>query len=459
MSSSLAVSGLGSGLDVNGIVSQLMELERRPLAALDTKEASVQAKISAFGSLRGSLSTLQNAIAGLKLPNDANALDFYSTYKGTVSDESVASITASDGTVPGKYSLEVDKLAQEHRIISAGGTSIGTGTLQISLGTADGTLNKTTTIDIASGNLNSVRDAINGANAGVTAAVVNGENGPQLVLTGNETGERQFIHLSGVSGLEYSPAGSSTDFTEQQAAQNAELKLNGIAISSESNKVTSALEGVTLELKKTTPTDEPVRMELTRDTSSINRALERMVTSFNEFHQLSRELGGYNAETNKGGTLLGDSALRGVDGKLRSMLSSVPDSLSSGAAMRTLSDIGISLQKDGTLKLDTDRLNKALETDFAAVADVAAAYGKSMDATITGMIGSNGLITGRTDGLKRSEESIGKQRETLERRLVDIEARYKAQFVALDSLVSGMMQTSDYLQQQLDSLSGMFKKK
>ena len=95
MASSLSVGGLGSGIDVSGIVSQLMEIERQPLKALDTKEASVQARISAFGSIKSSLSTLQNAIAGLKLPAGGNALDFYSTYSGTLSDDGVASVTAT----------------------------------------------------------------------------------------------------------------------------------------------------------------------------------------------------------------------------------------------------------------------------------------------------------------------------------------------------------------------------
>lgn len=453
MASSLSVSGLGSGLDVTGIVNQLMELEKRPLTALAKKEAGVQAQISAFGAIKGSLSTLQNAIAGLKMPSGGNALDFYSTYKGSVSEEGIASVTAGEGTVPGRYSLEVSQLAKEHRIVSNAETAIGTGMLTIQLGSADGaTVSKTTTVEITNASLTSVRDAINRANAGVTAAVINGDNGPQLVISGEQGGSKQFISLSGVSGLEYAPAGGPTNFTEQQAAQSALIKLNGVSIESQGNKVADALQGVTLDLRKATEDGQSVTLDLTRDTSSINRALERMVTAFNDYHKLSRDVGGYDSAAKKGGALLGDSALRSVDAKMRSMLSNVPPELA-GNGLRTLSDIGISLQKDGTLKLDTDKLDKALSDNFAGVANVAAAYGRAMDEVITGMIGSNGMITGKTEGLNRSITSMAQQRTVIERRLEGIEARYKAQFVALDSLVSGMMQTSNYLETQLKSLS------
>jgi flagellar hook-associated protein 2 len=200
-----------------------------------------------------------------------------------------------------------------------------------------------------------------------------------------------------------------------------------------------------------------VTLTLSRDTSSINKALEKFVSAYNEYNTLVRDLGGYNASTEKAGTLLGDSALRGADGKMRSMLSSVPAELA-GMDKKTLSDIGISIQKDGSLKLDSAKLDKALAADFAGVAKVAAGYGRSMDGIITGLIGSDGMITGKTTGLQDSITGIGKQRQTLERRLESIEARYKAQFTALDTLVSGMMQTSNYLEQQLESLANLNKK-
>ena len=230
-----------------------------------------------------------------------------------------------------------------------------------------------------------------------------------------------------------------------------------MAIESQSNKISDALEGVTIDLKKATEADKPVTLTLARDTSSINKALEKFVSAYNEYNTLARDLGRYDPSTDKAGALLGDSALRGADSKMRSMLSSVPAELA-GLDKKTLSDIGISTQKDGSLKLDSGKLDKALAADFAGVAKVAAGYGRSMDGIITGLIGSEGVITGKTTGLQSSITSIDKQRQTLEQRLEGIEARYKAQYTALDTLVSGMLQTSTYLEQQLASLSSFNKK-
>lgn len=544
-----SVSGLGgSNLDVNGIVQQLMAVERQPLAKLATKEASFQAKISAFGSLKSSLATMQNAVAGLKMPSSYNALDFYSTFKGTLADSSVATVTAGEGTVPGNYSLEVSQLAQQHRIVTSAGTTFSPGTLTIRLGSEDGsTTTKTTTIDLTSGSLDAVRDAINQSSAGVTAAVVNGAGGAQLVLTGNSGGSNQFIHLSGAAtgnlthqvksnadvvqvdavdprqltirlaakdgsnetsetvidiaagedllqkinasgagvtasmdggklvltaneagqnryievsgmGLAYDPDGAGNNFTEtrqavaeQQAAKSALLKLNGIDIESQSNTVTGALAGVTLTLTKETTT--PTTLSLTRDTSSLNKALEKLVTAYNDYAKLSKEMGGYNEATKKLGVLGADSTLRGADMMLRQTLGSVAPGLAMGSTMRTLSDIGISVQRDGTLKLDSAKLEKAIASNISGVANVAAGIASSLDTTLTGLIGTKGSIVGKTEGLTNSVKSIDLQRTALEKRLEGTEARLRKQYVALDSLVSNMLQTSNYLQQQLASLS------
>lgn len=450
----ISVSGIGSGLDITSIVSQLMDIERQPLTALQSKEAGVQAKITAYGSIKSSLATLQNAVAGLKLPTGSDALDFYSTYQGSISDSTIGTVTAGSGTVPGNYSLEVDQLAKQNRIISAAGTTIGTGNLTISLGAADGsTTVKSTTISITDNSLTAIRDAINNANAGVSAAVINGSDGAQLVLTGDDGGSDHFINLSGVTGLNYTPPGTSTNFSQQQAAQSAEIKLNGISISSSSNTITDALDGVTLNLTKET-SGTPVTLSLTRDTSSINKALEKFVSAYNDYNTLEQQLGSYDTSTQTAGTLLGDATLRGIETKMRSMLSSISSSLK-GNGYTTLSDIGISFQKDGSLELDSTKLQSALDSDFAGVAKLAAAYGNSMDSMITNLIGTNGLIIGKTDGLQSTVTSLQKQQTTLEARLTQTEARLTKQYSDLDTLIASMQQTSTYLTQQLASFSSL----
>jgi flagellar hook-associated protein 2 len=449
----MSVSGLGSNLDIAGIVSQLMEVERQPLKALSTKEAGFQAKISAFGSIKSALATLQYSAASMRVPAGSNALDFYSSYKGSLTDESIATVTAGEGSVPGNYSLSVSRLAQQNRLASTPSNTIGTGTLTIKLGNENGTnFTKSTSVNITNNSLTGVRDAINNANAGVTAAVINGKDGAQLVITSESGGSNQFIHLSGVSGLNYAPGNPPTNFTQQQAAQSALFEINGIALESQGNKVTTALEGLTIELKKET-TGTPTTLTISRDTSSLNRSLDKMVTAFNDFNKLSKELGGVDASTGKLGTLGGDASLRSANSQVRQALYSVSPELSA-AKLRTLSDIGISIQLDGSLKLDTIKLEKAIASDFVGVAKVASSFSSSLDKTITGLTGSTGSLTGKTEGIQNSIKGIALRRTEMERRLVDIEARYKKQYTTLDTLVSRMLQTSTYLEQQLANLPG-----
>ncbi len=456
----MSVSGLGgSNLDVNGIVEQLMTVERQPLTALAKKEAGFQAQISAFGSIKSALATMQNAVAALKIPASYSPLDFYSTYKGTVADTAVATVTAGEGTVPGNYSLEVSQLAKEHRIASTANPTITPGTLTIRLGSEDGTTTtKTTSIEVTSNKLTDLRDAINTANAGVTAAVVNGAGGAQLVITGDSGGSKQFISLSGISSLEYTPGAPipvGNDFTQQQGAQSALLKLNGIDVESQSNTVTDALAGVTLKLQKETAVGESTTLALTRDTSGLNKALEKLVSSYNDYVKLSKEMGGFNETTKKLGVLGADSALRGADTQLRQVLGSVAAGTSAGSSLRNLSDIGISIQRDGTLKLDSSKLEKAISSNFVGVANVASGIATSLHSTINGLIGTNGTIVNKTNGLNGSVKTIDLQRTSLEKRLEGTEARLRKQYTALDTLVSGMLQTSNYLQQQLANLPGV----
>jgi flagellar hook-associated protein 2 len=452
MASAITASGLGSNLDVEGMVTKLMDVEKQPIKLLDKKEASYQAQISAYGSLKSILSSLQTAVAGLVLDEGSNAIDFYSTYSGKVSDEAIAKVTAGSGSSPGKYSLEVSSLAQAHRLVSSPGLNIGTGKLTISLGEEDGSsTSRSTTIDITDNSLESIKDAINSANAGVSAAIIKGENGPQLILTGSDTGSRQFISLSGVDGLSYTPGSSSPNFTQDQAASNAKVKLNGIAAESQSNRLDGVLTGVVIDLEKVTAADSPITLTLTRDTSSLTKALEKMVSAYNDFVKQGKDLSNFDPSPGKSGILLGDAALRSSNSRLRSAFgASIPGLEDS--PFKNLSDIGISFQKDGTLALDSKKLEKAIQTDFAAVANVASGVGKSIENATKSLVGAGGVVLNKKASIEGMVKTLNNNRASLESKLTMIEARYRKQFTSLDALISNMLQTSNSLAQQLSSL-------
>lgn len=463
--------GVGSGLDLNGILTSLMQVEQQPLLALQTKEASYQARISALGTLKGALSSLQTSAQGFIPASGQSASDKYATFKAAVTDTAIASATAATGAVSGTYSLEVTALAQAQRLTSTAGlNTIATGgTLTIQLGTLAGTsptltyaadAARTLNITIANGaTIEQVRDAINAAatDGRVSATVINGSAGKQLVLTSGKTGLANVMKLSGVAGLDYDPSGAGTGSLSQasanggQSASDAAFKLNGIAATSSTNTASAILDGVTLNLLKTN-SGAPTTLTVTRDiTTSLTGAINSFVKAYNDAAKSMKDLGYYDANTKKAGALQGDSALRGAQTQTRTLLQTRAGGTS---AYQTLSDIGVSLEKDGTLKLDTTKLNKAIEADYSGVTTVVSSVGKAFKDGLEGLVGTSGNIAAATDSTNRLIKDIGKRQEALSNRLSQIEARYRKQFSALDGLVASMNKTSSYLTQQLANLPG-----
>ncbi|MCM8612558.1 flagellar filament capping protein FliD [Accumulibacter sp.] len=462
--------GLGSNLDVNTIVSQLMALEQRPLTALAKKEAGFQAKISALGSLQSAVAALQTAAGNLVPATGSTALQKFSLLRTALSDTTIAAASASSSAVAGTYRIEVTRLASQHVIASAtgaaspfsgAGTTLPTGgTLTISLDSAGGSSpHKSTAITIADGATpENVRDAINSASAGVAAVVINGTAGKQLVLTSDAAGSNQIITLAGVAGLAYDPNATpvpATDpFAQTQAAQGSAFKLNGIAVEASSNTVTTALDGVTLNLLKgpeLPATSVSTTLTISRDTTSISSGVNALVKAFNEFHTTASSLGSYDAASKRAGALNGDSTLRTAQESVRAALGKVPSELAS-ASLQRLTDIGVTLQKDGKLSIDSTKLGKAIGDDLAGVANLVSAYGKAFRTATEGLTGSGGLIAARSEGLSASIKGLGQQSEIISARLTQIEARYRKQFTALDTLMAGMTKTSSFLQQQLANL-------
>ena len=460
-----------SGIDVSSIVSQLMTLEQRPLTVLAQKEAGFQARISALGSLKGVISSLQTAAGNLVPVSGTTATQKFSVFKTTVGDATIASATSSSSAVAGSYSLEVTQLAKQHGIMTAtgaatpfsgiGGTLTTGGTLTIRLDTQAGsaTPSKTTNVSIADGATpEAIRDAINQASAGISALVINGVDGKQLILTGDTAGSNQFIKLSGVAGLAYDPNATpvpATDpFVQSQSAQGSSFKLNGIAVTATTNSVTTAIDGITLSLLKgpeAPATSLSTTVTISKDNSSLTTGINALVKALNDFNSTASSLGSYNATTKVAGALNGESTLRSAQNAFRTLLGKVPSELA-GASLQRLSDIGVSLQKDGKLAVDATKLSAAVASDFTGVANLVAAYGSGFKAAADGLVGTSGLISARSDGLSASIKSLGKQSEAISARLTQIETRYRAQFTSLDVLLTGMSTTSDYLTQQLANL-------
>lgn len=472
--------GAGSGLDLNSILTSLMQVEQQPLLALRTKEASFQARISSLGTLKGALSSLQTAAGGFIPSATQSLVDKYATFKASVADTTIASATAGNGAAAGAYELNVTALAASHRLTSPGtdkvaenaavtaGLAAG-GTLKIELGTLSGSSPTATysadalrelNVTVAAGStLEQVRDAINTAASDnrVSATIVTGTNGPQLILSSGKTGLENVLKLSGLGGFEYDPAGAGSGNLSQstsdggQPPSNAAFTLNGIGATSSTNSVSGVLDGVTIKLAKLSA-GTPTTLTVTKDsTTSLTAAISTFVKSYNDAAKSMTNLGYYDASTKKAGALQGDSTLRGAQTQVRNLLATQAGGTS---AYQTLSDIGVTLQTDGTLKLDSSKLTAAVEADFGGVASLVSAVGTAYKNGLEGIVGTSGNITAATDSTNRLIKDLGKRQEALAERLTQIETRYRKQFSALDSLIASMNKTSAYLTQQLANLPG-----
>ena len=452
--------GLGSGLDVNGLVTKLMAVEQQPLTALATKEASFQAKLSAFGSLKGALSSLQTA---------ALTLTGTSTFTGmsaSVSDTSVLTASADTNAAGGTYDIAVSKLAKSHTVrsnVDFGTATFDSGTLRITIGSG-------TPIDVdltSVTSLSGVRDAINLKRTGVSASIINDGTADRLVLTSSTTGTSGAITIAAPTtngdGARRLTDLVSANLVEVQPAQNAELTVNGLAISRSSNTISDVIAGVTLNLGKADATTPPsAKLTVARNTASAKSAIDAFVSAYNAAAKALRDSSAYNTATKQASILTGDSAVRNILSLLSSNIQAHLNGIGGGIA--TLSDIGIAVQKDGSLAVNSTTLVAAIgdtKKDVASLFTSTATGNKGIavrfNEALTDVIGASGPIASRTEGIGASIKDIGKRREALNLRLAAIEKRYRAQFTTLDTLISSMQQTSTYLTQQLASLQSLNK--
>jgi flagellar hook-associated protein 2 len=455
----LSSPGLGSGLDVNSIVTQLMTLEQRPITTLNTKEASFQAKLTAYGSLKGALAAVQSAVEVLTLATT------FTSRTAAVSDTTILAASAGTTAAAGSYAVEVTQLAKYHAVRSntnytATTETLNTGTLAIRVGVG---VTANIAIDSSNNTLAGLRDTINDAGAGVTATIINTGSTNRLVLTSNTLGSAGAIDVTvtedGIGGpydhalTDLKSTGVGTILVETQAADDAGFKINNIAITRSSNTVTDAIEGVTLNLTKL----GTASVTISKNSSAVTGTINAFVKTYNDAVKQLQSASSYDAVNKRASILTGDNTVRNIGTGLRTLVQATVSGIGGGIA--ALSDIGIALQKDGTLVVNSTKLSAALadpDTDVASLFASTATDNKGIavrfNEALGSIVGSSGLIVSRTDGIAASIKDIGRRRDVLTARLSQIEARYRAQFSALDSLVAGMNKTSQFLTQQLANL-------
>ncbi len=469
--------GVGSNLDVKTIISQLMTVEQLPLKALDKKEASYQSKLSAFGSMKSALSSLQTAAQTLNLSAT------FSSVTASVADSTVMTASATGASTAGSYNVEVQSLAQAQKLISSGvaskTTAIGNGTITLDFGTYSSSgsppvtfsansniAQKVLTIDSSNNTLEGIRDAINNANTGVSATIINDGTNYKLSLTSKESGLASSAKISvvesggaGLAMLAYNgTTGGVSNMTQNVEPKNAVIKVDGVTVTKSSNTITDAISGVTLNLTKEMALNTTTKLTLTADNSKITTAITSFVTAYNAVNKQITDATAYNTATGKASVLTGDATARNVLSQLRSALSSAIPGAAAGLSV--LSDAGINFQADGTLVFKADKLNqtladpsKDLKRLFVASTDGTIGFGARINTLVSNMIfGKDATLNGRIEGINSSIKDIGSQRTRENYRLTQVENRYNKQFTALDTMIAGMTRTSTYLTQQLSAL-------
>lgn len=470
----MSVAGLSaSSIDVTSVVSQLMEVERGPVNKLNKKSASYETQLSVFSTLKGKISSFQSAVQGL---TDSGS---FKSFSATSSNDSALTATAGSTASTGNYTLNVSSLAQSQQLVAAGqltsDTAIGTGastTLSFDFGTiTGGTFDgisgtysgasftsggagvQTVTIDNTNNTLEGIRDAVNSANIGVTASIVNdGSAAPyRLVFSSTASGAANSMSVS-VSGdatlnslLSNDPSGTQ-NMVETLNAQNANFTVNGVAITKTSNVVTDAVEGVTLNLQQVTT--DPLNLTISKDRTAINEAANKFITEYNGLMSDLKSLSAYATTGASAGTLAGDPAVRQMISELRTIIGGTV----TGGSYSALSNVGITTSVGVGLALDTTLFNNAIDDNLDDLANLfTSSEGFATKLNDWATTSLNITVDTRTNNIKDAISAIADEVQLREVRLASLEKRYTAQFTNLNVVLASFSSQQTFISQAFGS--------
>ena len=436
--------GSAGKLDAATMAAQLVAAERAPTdARYDRTERQITAQVSAIGTLRGAFSSLAGALARLSDPDAAAAR------KVTLPGEANFSATAGTGAAVGRYGIEVLALATAQKLASgafAADAAVGTGRLTIDAGDATLAID----IDETNNTLAGIRDAINAAAGGktVTASIVTGDDGQHLVLNAVDTGSAGALTVAasggdgGLAALTRDAQGNG-GLTELTAAADARVKVDGFERTSSGNTLSDVIDGVSLTLTKAEP-GTTRELVVAADNGAQRSAAKSFVGAYNAALSAIAGTTSYNTTTRVAAALNGDSMVRNASRELRDTL---------GSHVAELKALGIGIAKDGTLTLDEAAFDAAILADPGAAARLfgegAGDVATRLDATLDRLLDEDGLLDVRSDGLQARTKALEAQRSALDFRMGQAESRYRAQFTALDVMLTSLQASSDFLTQQL----------
>lgn len=471
----ISSAGIGSGLDVNGIVTKLVALEKQPLQSLQLQATTLQAQVSAFGQVQSQFAALTDVATRIADPGSwsARVASSSNTNAATISVTSAASATS--------FSLDVDALALKQSISSAAmvpGTAPGVGTLTIQLGTwgaAGATFTPGTAAGVAvtvaaTDTVSAIATKINAANAGVTASVFNDGVNERLMLQSSATGAASGFRVQSadvaMAGLVFDPqakpgVGMAAAGIPVQYGQDAKARINGLAVTSSTNTLTGNLAGVTINLAATTTTGygtagevkSPVTMAIRQDVTPSVKNIQDFVTAYNALAKSLTDLTKYDAATKTAGLFQGDASILG----LKNVMSRVLGSTSMGATSQRLADVGVIKQLDGTLSIDTAKLSTAANNGTS----LQQLFTNNNNNPLTngfalkfrdlgrGVASSGGSVVNEAASLQRAIVRNSQDQTKVNDRAALVETRLRKQYTALDTQMASLNALSSYVAQQV----------
>lgn len=455
---SVSALGVGSGLDLEGLVTTLVSAQKDAKNSIFTKRASeLNVELSSVGAVKSAMEAFKTSVAKL---NDANLFSQRSASISQPSTGDVYSVTADSSASNGSYAIEVKQLAQGSRsestaslfasaddVVSATG-----GDLTFTAGT------ESFTINVAAGaTLSELREQINDAseNFGVSANLVDtGTGDVRLVLNSSVTGDGNSLQitnndasLDNVSSVATGAgaAGITINGTDNEA-KNGIIEIDSIEIQSENNTFTNAVSGLTINALKTSATGETTRADIAVNKDSVKSSLETFIADYNTLMSV------FDKQTAVGGPLNGSSLIRGIESTLSN---SLMKTFSTAGDFSTIFDIGVEVDNLGKLSLDSAKFESALSSGFDDIATLFTGdngLAKLFEENLTPYTGNSGLIKGLQDSINASIKSNTESKEAFEYRMDQYDKTLRAQFTALDSALAKMNSQGSYVLSALSSL-------
>lgn len=455
MSGIISSPGIGSGINISSIVQQLVKADYGPQQTqIQNQQKSLQAELSAYGTINGDVSSVGSALNALQ--------NLSESYSAKSSNTSALSATAQSGTAAGSYNVDVSSLASAQSLasttVSSPTATLGSGTLTFQFGnytsgafTANSGATRTQiTLTSSNDTLQGLANAINKANFGVSATIVNNGSGYQLALT-SKTGKNNQLDItsssSALSGFTYS--GGTTGMSQTAAASNAALTINGIAVTSDSNTIQNAVQGVNFTLAGT----GSATVNVTPNTAAVTSAVQTFVNAYNSYAKDVSKYASYDAKTQQAGILLGSATLRTLTSELQNGVVQTISGTSSGYS--TLMDLGITANADGTLSLNTSKLDSAISSNYSAAITALKGAGQQLGTAVNNMTGPNGVISAKTTTINQQLTDLQNQLQTVNQQASQEQQTLLQEYNYMDTVVANLKNTSNYLTQMLSGGSGL----